>query len=221
MPISRGEFPLFFTVSKRPQREKAPSFALGYRRLNGQNDPFSEGKPALGLGSSTKKVRFSEGKSRKNAFPPSKNLILSRKEVMGTFMEFAQILETKIRKEMEKSAPASSEKASPKTELHSELWTHLVGHLDTRRFETPQKGQAYHRLRPAPRPRPDHKFSAPQSEAFEFFNQQGAALAANFSGPDLKKAFRSLALKLHPDQGGSAFKFQRLMQARAVLQTLF
>jgi hypothetical protein len=143
---------------------------------------------------------------------------------MPTYMEFAQILEKKIRKEIERdSSPRSfsSENAQASNEIQSELWTHLVGHLGTRRFEAPQKGQAYHRLRPAPRPRPHHSLNESQTQAFAFFAHQGAPLAANFSSADLKLAFRRLALKLHPDQGGTAASFQKLMQARSILQTVF
>jgi len=139
-------------------------------------------------------------------------------------MEFAQVLERKIRKEIERESSrtsSSSQNSHPSSEIQSELWTHLVGNLGTRRFETPQKGQAYHRLRPAPRPRPNHSLSESQTLAFTFFAQQGSPLAANFSSADLKLAFRRLALKLHPDQGGTAASFQKLMQSRSILQTLF
>jgi hypothetical protein len=144
---------------------------------------------------------------------------------MGTYMDFAKILEKKIRREIEQElaqAPLrTSNSTSPQTEIQSELWTHLVGQLDTRRFEAPVKGQAYHRQRPAPRPRPAHQLNAEQTEAMEFFAASGQALAANFNSADLKKAFRQMALKLHPDQGGTAITFQRLLKARRSLESLF
>jgi hypothetical protein len=142
---------------------------------------------------------------------------------MGTFIEFAEILEKKIRKEIERDGhpqtPSEDFRASSK--IHSELWTHLVGQMDAHHFQNPHQGQAYHRLRPAPRPRPDHQLSTEQSKALMFFAKHGQDLAANFSSADLKRSFRALALKLHPDQGGSSLLFQTLVQAREQLQALF
>ncbi len=140
---------------------------------------------------------------------------------MPTYLEFAQILEKKIRKEIERELHPGAEKGpQPKAEIHSDLWTHLVGHVHTRHFEAPQKGQAYHRFKASPRPRPDHVFSEAQDQAFTFFTSRKANLNRNFSAADLKKAFRHLALKLHPDQGGTSVDFQQLLKARLVLQEM-
>jgi hypothetical protein len=141
---------------------------------------------------------------------------------MGDFHSFAQILEKKIRKEIEKDFISPSENtSSPETKIQSELWTHLVGQLNTIHFSTDRKGQIYHRNRPAPRPRPDHQMTTEQEQAYQFFVNQRVVLAKNFSQSDLKKAFRILALKLHPDQGGNAFQFQSLIAAKKTLESLF
>jgi hypothetical protein len=140
-----------------------------------------------------------------------------------TELPFLQILEQKIRQQVEQEILSSSEPSprSMNTEIPSELWTHLVGQLSTKHFQTPSKGEIYHRHRPPPRPRPDHKLDCKQKQAFLFFELQGAALATNFSSKDLQRAFRQLALRLHPDHGGSAERIQRLLEARVELLRLF
>jgi hypothetical protein len=144
---------------------------------------------------------------------------------MGTYMDFAKILEKKIRQEIKQELAhehsRTSNSTAPQTEIQSGLWTHLVGQIGTRRFEAPVKGQVYHRLRPAPRPRPDHHLNSEQIDAMTFFASYGQPLNANFSMTDLKKAFRQMALKLHPDQGGTAIQFQRLLKSRKSLEALF
>lgn len=141
---------------------------------------------------------------------------------MGAFHSFAQILEKKIRREIEKEFQAESSFSEGKpSEIQSELWTHLVGQMNTFRFQSEQNASVYHRNRPAPRPRPNHTLSESQTLAFDFFQSHKAVLAANFTRTDLKKAFRLLALRLHPDQGGNTADFRTLLTARAELEQLF
>lgn len=145
---------------------------------------------------------------------------------MGSFISFAQILEKKIRREIEKESYShqsqqQSQQHSQEPQIQSELWTHLVGQMDPYRFGNNPRSAVYHRNRPAPRPRPDHKMNAEQEVAFQFFLNNKAGLAANFSRTDLRKAFRNLALKLHPDQGGTSSEFQGLLAARSSLESLF
>ncbi len=204
---------------------KTTHFQRGNPHFHSETEHFSEGNRPLEVGLGPGIGPVSEEKDREKAQFPSGILIVSRKEIMGTYMEFAKILEKKIRKEIEQDLHASptrtSNSTAQHTEIQSELWTHLVGHLDARRFENQARGQVYHRNRPAPRPRPDHKLNESQSAAHAFFERHGAALAMNFSSQDLQKAFRQLALKLHPDQGGQAWQIQKLLEARTSLLALF
>lgn len=50
-----------------------------------------------------------------------------------------------------------------------------------------------------PKPRPAHALTTQQCESLDFFNQFNADLKNNFNGLELKKAFRQLAKKFHPD----------------------
>lgn len=194
------------------------SFSRGEKRSKW---PFSEGISYFSEGKLAQKSNFRGKKDQTpSGFPK-----LSRSVGMGSFTAFAQILERKIRLQMEKEAsqkPSSSQFHSQDSFSQPELWTHLVGHIDPIHFQKDQTRVAYHRNRPPLKPRPDHIFNPQQASAFQFFNSHGATLlAANFSSKELKKAFRTLALRLHPDQGGTAPAFRSLLRARSELQSLF
>jgi hypothetical protein len=139
---------------------------------------------------------------------------------MGSFHSFAQVLEKKIRREIEKEYSRSDSVSS--TETPSEGWTRLVGEMSTYHFQASQQAQAYHRHRPVSKPRPAHNLNEDQQHAWAFFQSHlELPLAPNYSKADLQRAFRSLALRLHPDQGGSSSKFQELLKARRQLETIF
>jgi hypothetical protein len=148
---------------------------------------------------------------------------------MGSFHSFAQVLEKKIRKEIEQefhanpsTSPAQEGFSSQKdTPAPSELWNFLVGNLDPIHFTAPTKGQVYHGQRKPTPPKPPHQLSALQQWAVDFFAVRGIELSPRFSSKDLQSAFRKLALRMHPDQGGSPIEFQNLMTARAELAQLF
>lgn len=145
---------------------------------------------------------------------------------MAGFESFAQVLEQKLRRKIEQEiraeiATPTENPSSVPTEIISPLWTHLIGHLPPQHFTPANKGQTYHRLRPQPKPRPAHKLTAEQTQSFHFFKCHGSELANNFSKADLKSAFRKLALKLHPDQGGAADQFLSLKLAHENLQFVF
>jgi hypothetical protein len=155
---------------------------------------------------------------------------------MGSFHTFAQVLEQKIRREIEKDyqqAPHSSSaspsemtfngthsKVETETNGKPETWSHLLGKVETVHFKETKKGDLYHRFRPAPKPRPAHVLNPDQQQAFAFFQSQ-FNLAANFTRADLQKAFRVLALRFHPDHGGKSHHFQSLVRARKELETIF
>lgn len=141
---------------------------------------------------------------------------------MSEFQSFAQVLEQKLRRKIEQELRLSqTTKPSPASEIPSPMWTNLIGHMAPQRFENQSRGQVYHRNRPAPKPRPAHKLTAEQMQSFHFFKCHHSELADNFSKADLKSAFRKLALKLHPDQGGKADQFLSLKLAFENLSSVF
>ena len=151
---------------------------------------------------------------------------------MGSFHSFAHELEKKIRKEIqaELSQDSSEQARSPRSsdagnsgspQAPTELWSFLVGNLDPVRFQAQTLGQAYHGQKKPVAPRPPHSLNALQIWAVDFFAQRDVTLSPRFSAKDLQSAFRKLALRMHPDQGGSPIEFQNLMTARSELAQLF
>lgn len=66
-----------------------------------------------------------------------------------------------------------------------------------------------------------HDLSPEQKLALEFFNRY-TKLSLEFGAPELKKAFRKVALKVHPDRkGGSSREFLELQKAFSNLSSLF
>lgn len=138
-------------------------------------------------------------------------------------MNFAEILESQLRQEIRKKL---FEEIAPSTSsdplIPSELWTQLVGKITPQRFMASQQAaRVYHQLRPHPKPRPAHVLSSEQTQAFQFFLFYGSDLHDNFTSKELKSAFRKLALKLHPDQGGQAEAFLSLKKAFERLQMVW
>jgi hypothetical protein len=140
---------------------------------------------------------------------------------MGQESSFQQILESK----MQEGRPSRQSKTQ-QTVLLSEPWTQLIGHFSPLRAADSAVSErlstkAYAAFRPQPKVRPKHQFSGEQAAAYGFFKASGGELDENFTKKDLLRAFRRLALQLHPDQGGSAQQFQTLVRSRATLQGLF
>ncbi len=71
------------------------------------------------------------------------------------------------------------------------------------------------------RVRTPHTMSESQKVAFEFFQRHLPEFLDGFTSSELKAAFRSAALKLHPDTGGSAYEFIQLRQHHQELNKLF
>lgn len=141
---------------------------------------------------------------------------------MSHFQSFAEVLEQKLRRKIEQELrEEKSAETSHTTETPSPMWTNLIGHLQPQHFQMQSKGQIYHRNRPAPKPRPAHTLTAEQSQSLHFFQCHNSDLADNFTKADLKSAFRKLALKLHPDQGGRSDQFLSLKLAFENLSTVF
>lgn len=57
-----------------------------------------------------------------------------------------------------------------------------------------------------------------QQKAFAFINQWGTPLKDCFTSHELKKIFRVLAIKLHPDHGGSTLAFVHLKKSYEILK---
>lgn len=80
------------------------------------------------------------------------------------------------------------------------------------RFQTP---------RPQPTARPDHSFTAEQTEAFNRLREWSMGrLTASFTARQLKSAYRAAMLKTHPDQGGSSESFHEAKKCYQILCAL-
>lgn len=147
---------------------------------------------------------------------------------MGTsstgFEKFADILEKKIRKQIEAEIFASQSPAKTETLTVSlegnELLGSLLTSLNPVHFYIPTGMKKYPHKTVKPKPRPAHSLNPQQAHNFQFMLKCGAHLPDNFNKRELETAFRALALKLHPDQGGSTEKFLHLLEARKSLQSL-
>lgn len=62
-------------------------------------------------------------------------------------------------------------------------------------------------------PRPDHCFTSVEALAFARFAALGGALARNFSAGDLRREYRVLAQRYHPDRHADASLLDRETQA--------
>lgn len=136
------------------------------------------------------------------------------------FEKFADILEQKIRKQIEaEMSPKPSEK-QPQHNEAADLLGQLLTAVNPVHFSTRSGLQRYPHKAVKPKPRPAHKLNGEQCISYDFMLRQGSPLANNFNRKELESAFRALALKLHPDQGGSTEMFRKLLEARKVLSGL-
>lgn len=147
---------------------------------------------------------------------------------MGTQRDFLEILTDKLREQLAEELEFPSENSTQplwNTDISDNSPTCLASLLGRIQRQTPSgkhQAQAYHRNRkPAP-PRPPHKLTERQYLATLFFGRHGSELSAAFSKNELKTAFRSLAMKLHPDRShGQAESFIALKCAYDELSGLF
>jgi hypothetical protein len=149
---------------------------------------------------------------------------------MGNFMDFAKILEGKIRKEVESNLisegiqvlnPGKSSAdcfgGSREIDTHPAHLAFLMSQVSI------HKGQAIPKKSTYPKPtvkiRPPHFLTEVQIGAFQFFIQMGSQLHPNFSSKELKQQFWLLAKLLHPDYSkDSGLKFIELKAAYKALQ---
>ncbi len=97
----------------------------------------------------------------------------------------------------------------------------LLGQMNSQQFRLNFTATKYQEMKKPTPPRPAHQFNEAQKAALHYFKRHGFELAANFSMKDLKGAFRKIALKIHPDQGGESIEFQTLLLQREALELLF
>jgi hypothetical protein len=137
---------------------------------------------------------------------------------MGTHASFQQILEEKIQGRSPESRAGSTFDQSTQVQEPAHL-AYLMGHLGPSFFR-PAMTKIYP-TRPKPPP-PPHTLSMEQVAARDFFVLRGVELTPAFSQRELKKAFRTLALKLHPDMNkGASGAFIELKNNYETLDGLF
>ncbi|HEY8271308.1 MAG TPA: DnaJ domain-containing protein [Pseudobdellovibrionaceae bacterium] len=135
---------------------------------------------------------------------------------MGLQASFQQILESKIKIA---SDPRDLNK-SPQQDFEPAHLAYLMGHIRQTFFHPPPQLRV-HKIYPSP-PRPPHTLSEEQQVAVSFFLFYGASLSPAFPQKELKKAFRALALKLHPDMNkGATSAFIELKNNYEMLNKLF
>lgn len=145
------------------------------------------------------------------------------KKTMQSRASFHEILESKIKAQSNAQSPETLSPQGFDHSQHSQDPAHLaylMGTLGPAYFR-PQPHRAYP-SRPKPPP-PPHTLNEAQQAASEFFALHGNTLSPAFSQKELKKAFRVLALKLHPDtnKGAVASAFIELKNNYETLMDLF
>lgn len=121
---------------------------------------------------------------------------------MNSTSSFKEILQEKM--------GHSSPTPSAQTTLNSTDPAHLaflMGQLGRVTPSAPRKTYPRPSVRPV---RKSHEFTPAQSQAFNFLKSWVDALNDNYNDIELKKAFRTAALILHPDKGGSTELFWEL-----------
>lgn len=142
---------------------------------------------------------------------------------MRTQASFQQILEERLQARRPQSQSGQGIEQETETHLFDQDPAHLaflMGSIGPSFFR-PQANRIYP-ARPKPPP-PPHSLTEGQQKAYNFFILQGAALNPAFTSRELKKAFRALALKLHPDtnKGATVGPFLDLKNNYETLSEIF
>jgi hypothetical protein len=169
-------------------------------------------------------LEFSSEKGQFSTFSPLEILNLNRRNVMQRQSEFAKILEKKLHEgPRSEQKPTNSSSANPFSETKKpfEPWTELIGNLSAASFARGFHNTQYKKFQSPPKARPANKLSQDQLTAFLFFAAHGIKMEPNFTLKDVKKAFRTLAFKMHPDRGGSTQTFLELKAAQDILLQVF
>lgn len=118
---------------------------------------------------------------------------------MNKHKSFQEILQEKVELSAKNTHSAHSHFAEPA------YLSYLIGKI--RPFDKTVKVQPkeYFSFQPRPQPiaktRTKHSFRPEQEQARQFFIRWGHPLYEDFTTNELKKAYRHLALRLHPDRG--------------------
>jgi hypothetical protein len=70
---------------------------------------------------------------------------------------------------------------------------------------------------PLPKRNPPHKLNEEQAQAYAVFKKFGIVLNTDFTRIELKKSYRTLCFKTHPDRKGSATAFMELKRSYELL----
>lgn len=124
-----------------------------------------------------------------------------------------------IRKDLQKNL--FSERKTAISESHFATEHQLLGQIDAQIFQRNFSQSRYQIFQKKPQPRPAHALSPEQRQAWNVFFEKGIPLADNFSLAELKTAFRKLAIRHHPDQGGTTETFLQIHAAHLKLLALF
>lgn len=137
---------------------------------------------------------------------------------MKSSASFQQILEEKIQALHRESRHPQGFEANTSSQDPTHL-AYLIGHVGSTFFR-PSASKAYP-SRPKPPP-PPHPLTTAQIWARDYFVLQGVELSPAFSLRELKRAFRTLAFKHHPDMNkGASGAFIELKNNYETLLQLF
>lgn len=145
----------------------------------------------------------------------------SDKRHMGRFIEFAEVLEAKIRRDLQggkasKSPQFPSENTKNDVSPSGMAW--LMGQVQVK---SPSAGWARRAYGVRAKPRQPHHFDATQAKSFSLMRSYLPEFDSGYSPRELKVAFRRAAFMAHPDQGGSSEAFRELKAAFDNLRQVF
>lgn len=155
---------------------------------------------------------------------------------MGQFLQFAEILESKIRNQLKTQLKDEFEKQWSQPSTNQETTNRNNGKITLSTTEqldwnlllslkkqapiAAKKSTAPAYKAPVKKAKPAHTLSEIQQKSYHFFTINSCDLPAGFTESELRQAFRTLALKLHPDHGGTAYAIRELLQHRDVLSAV-
>ncbi len=142
---------------------------------------------------------------------------------MKSNISFAEILCSKIEQNDQ------AEKLNPLSSINNDPYglAYMLGHFGKYEFKKSTKDcftQQKYRFglnKYQVQSRREHNLNPEQENSFLFFHNWSCHFERNFSKIELKKTFRKLAIKLHPDHGGTAQLFIELKKHYETLMLIF